>query len=240
MESSFVSLELYFEHRNYLPLLGIAAGVGYSVLNAPEHWRRAAMVLLLGWLAIAAFVTHSQAKVWGNEVLLSEIWAAEHPRSDRAVQVRSKVRYERGDTEGARQIFQDAAARGQGDDNAQLYLLLLDCYGRDATTPQALSRAASELRHDFPDFGTFDQLATLRVRATKNTCRGFGLAEWLTLTDAALANPRGHARYLVHYERALAYQSLRNLDGTVSELGRPRPRYPHATIQGMADAAPKA
>lgn len=215
LESSFLSLELYFEHRNYLPLLGIAMAVAHAVVHAPVRWRRTAGLVLAAWLAMAAFVTHAQAKVWGNEVLLAEIWGAEHPGSSRAVQVRAKVRYERGDSDGARRLFRAAAEQRVGDANAWLYLLLLDCYVDRVTTPQAIERARVQIANQLPDYGTFDQLGLLRERAASQRCAGFGLAEWLDLSEAMLANPRRHSLDLLYYQRGLAFQSLRDFDGTI-------------------------
>jgi len=83
LESSTIPLELYFEHRNYLP----AALLFWPVASAVVHWRKApvlrgalAALLLLG----AAWLTRERASVWSQPELLAKTWAVMNPGSSRA------------------------------------------------------------------------------------------------------------------------------------------------------------
>jgi hypothetical protein len=87
MESTLLPLELYFEHRNYLAVFGLALAVVCLVDQL------ASRLQLLGptiWLALPALIisaiiaTGLRASIWGNEYLLVIAQQREHPRSARA------------------------------------------------------------------------------------------------------------------------------------------------------------
>lgn len=83
MESGALKLELYFEHRNYLP----AALLFWPVTLALTRWgrhRRWGVFSALGFLAICAACTSVQAKLWGQPEQLAMTWAAQLPGSSRA------------------------------------------------------------------------------------------------------------------------------------------------------------
>jgi hypothetical protein len=82
LESTFIALELVFEHRNYLALFGPALAVAAGVARIP----RAPVALALGalLLAVLATLTWQRAHEWRNHEswLASEV--AHHPASLRA------------------------------------------------------------------------------------------------------------------------------------------------------------
>lgn len=97
MESSWVSLEPYFAHRNYLPAIGLVFALVYgtfAIRQSPHLWRGAfaIYVLLLGGL------TWMNTSLWGDRTLAAEIWVNEQPRSVRAV---INLAYDQERTQGA-------------------------------------------------------------------------------------------------------------------------------------------
>lgn len=91
LESSIIPLELYFEHRNYLPMVGVLYAVVGLIMAAGDRLRasgvqvhRIGIVLSCGTLALLAFGTHGRARIWGDEALLVESAVASHPNSLRA------------------------------------------------------------------------------------------------------------------------------------------------------------
>ncbi len=84
LESSVLCLELYFEHRNYLPMLGIYVAIGGFLVTRQAQAQR-----IVGFATGALFVlllvlSLLTAQVWGSHQRLATIWSAEHPRSPRA------------------------------------------------------------------------------------------------------------------------------------------------------------
>jgi hypothetical protein len=88
MESTFIALELYFEHRNYLPAVGLLFALVAGVNQLETRWPA-----LAGWLGLAVVVLvtrnllllNSQAVVWSNDRLLHMEAVNYHPRSERAL-----------------------------------------------------------------------------------------------------------------------------------------------------------
>jgi tetratricopeptide (TPR) repeat protein len=83
LESSTIPLELYFEHRNYLPaaLLFWPLAVAFSQWRARVSVRAAVSAIALLALALVAW---ERATVWSNQDLLTRVWALQHPGSSRA------------------------------------------------------------------------------------------------------------------------------------------------------------
>lgn len=81
LESTVIPLELYFEHRNYLPSVFICFSLAMLM------WSRlgnTGIVVLCFLLAISALVLKQRAEIWGNPKAQIYIWAQEHPDSVRA------------------------------------------------------------------------------------------------------------------------------------------------------------
>lgn len=83
LESTFIPLELYYEHRNYLPIAGVYLALVVLLWSLlPQRWLGRA--LLAASIITAAVMTHQQAVLWGNPFLQTTTRAVEHPHSVRA------------------------------------------------------------------------------------------------------------------------------------------------------------
>ena len=87
IESSVIGLELVFEHRNYLPLVGPFIAAALYLQRAIERTApnpRVPAVLVLAVVALLSFVTLSRASTWSDRERLFESTLARHPDSGRA------------------------------------------------------------------------------------------------------------------------------------------------------------
>jgi hypothetical protein len=91
LESSFIPLELYFEHRNYLAMFGILIALAYGLyclaMLDSKLGKLAAFFIAGIYLFSATMLTHQSAKTWNNSFDLLTIWATEHPDSLRAQRI---------------------------------------------------------------------------------------------------------------------------------------------------------
>jgi len=88
LESSFVSLELVYEHRNYLPSFGILFAVAYYLLWGLQRLastRRLAYPLVGVLTLVLAFTTFTRAGIWGDQLTLNMFTAQNHPESYRSL-----------------------------------------------------------------------------------------------------------------------------------------------------------
>lgn len=89
VESSFIPLELMYEHRNYMPSMGLALIAAYSFMLLFD-WLKERNLIVLGiglpvlFLSILMIGLVHRASIWSDYRMLSSKWAAEHPNSLRA------------------------------------------------------------------------------------------------------------------------------------------------------------
>ncbi len=87
LESTVLSLELYFEHRNYLPSFGIwIACIGLVIHNwgSIKKYRRVLSIALCSYLIFIAYSAYYQSYLWGKPNLYAYQQAIDHPLSLRA------------------------------------------------------------------------------------------------------------------------------------------------------------
>lgn len=88
LESTVIGLELAYEHRNYVPAIGICAMVLYYLAALFERLRSGIrMLVVTGFcmVLVFGFVTHARAEIWKSRLSLFESLANHHPNSYRAL-----------------------------------------------------------------------------------------------------------------------------------------------------------
>jgi tetratricopeptide (TPR) repeat protein len=83
MESTTIPLELYFEHRNYVPAMLLFWPLALW-LTGDGALARIKPALTVGALLLLATETWSAAKLWGEPNVQALVWAAQNPESPRA------------------------------------------------------------------------------------------------------------------------------------------------------------
>ncbi len=252
IESTVVPLELYFEHRNYLPMVGPLFALAYLACATPRRYLYAAVALLVVWICSAAFLTRYNAGIWGDRGKLTLVWARQSPDSIRATQTLGIYYYDRGARELARDTFDAAIVRFPEHDELRFQRTLIDCLDRGLAPGQwqSLVTIAGTTRYGraIPDvvsafgkqaIGTDRCHGTLEATATRQ------------LIAALLANPRfsrdDDTRGYMHYELAKLALADRDLDGLMREMDlsyalRPNPLVPreqaiHLLSAGLPEQA---
>jgi hypothetical protein len=144
VESTVVPLELYFEHRNYLPSLGLLLAAGTAVLAA-WPWSPRLLAMLSGlFLALIALSTSQRSMIWGNEALLLEVSARNHPHSLRANDVHVENLLGRGEVDAAL-ASSEQFARENPEYALPSLLHMISIYCRvDQAVPVSLIQAAAQ------------------------------------------------------------------------------------------------
>jgi hypothetical protein len=110
LEAFILPIELYFEHRNYLPGFGIIIAL-YGMWDASNlKARRALLFLYVGLILVFAFMSYSNARVWGDDRLLSRTWYQEREGSLRASQRYIQQMLFEGNTGEAEKVIDDYMA----------------------------------------------------------------------------------------------------------------------------------
>jgi hypothetical protein len=158
LESSTVALELYFEHRNYLPALLMFWPLAAWLCDAyrpsmprmklawpPANWRTAkallAAVLVLG----LTLMTYARAALWGNTHDQALLWAKLNPDSPRAQANAAQVEINTGHPMLAIARLKPLLAKSPDQAQLALNLIAAECQ-LGHVAPTTLSAANTSLR----------------------------------------------------------------------------------------------
>lgn len=147
LESSIFALELYFEHRNYLPSLGIWFAVVAGLWSVQRRWP-----LLRGWLTLLLLLVlarnwillGSQALVWSDSHLLHIDAVNHHPRSPRALLELAQLYALDNNLSGALELLEQAPLSASGGVvEPALLRVIYHCQAGVAPPPQLLDGVAA-------------------------------------------------------------------------------------------------
>jgi len=188
LESGWIPLELYYEHRNYLPamLLFWPIGIGLGTPGALRWLRGLVAAAVLIWLAS---LTLERASLWGNGFRQAQVWAALNPDSARAQANAAQygVAHDRPRLAAAR--LRNALDAHPHDLQIPVNLIGAECR-LNALRPQSLQAARRALTTTRVG-GTlgFNWFNTMIEMAKQHQCNGFDYAAVQSLLDAARQNP---------------------------------------------------
>lgn len=189
LESTSVPLELYFEHRNYVPTLLMfwPLGLWLADTHTLSTLRRVLMFTLPLGLAV---MTHARAEVWGNVHTQALLWARINPNSARAQANAAQVEAQEGHPHDAIKRLQPLLSSQP--DQIQLAFTLIDARCMEGGLHPGDIVAARTAMEKSANLGSlfvhwFDRALPI---ATSGGCPGLGPAELLTLINAGLHNSK--------------------------------------------------
>lgn len=189
LESTSIPLELYFEHRNYLPALLMFWPLGLWLADVRKlHLLKYALMLVLP-LGLA-WMTHARAELWGNVHSQALLWARINPDSARAQTNAAQIEMQAGQPDAAIQRLEKLLARQP--DQVQLAFNLVGARCMTGGIRAADLAAAQTAMQGTPNTGTlfanwFDR--TLPV-ALSGDCPGLTAQRLQELIDTGLKNPK--------------------------------------------------
>lgn len=191
LESSFIPLELAFDHRNYAPLLGpaLALCVGWAwLLRQPQLLRLRRPLLAAGLAYVIGLGAGSawSASLWGRPLEQAAFWVQRQPESRRAVYHYGDLLLRHGDASGAANLYQRALARWPSDTVLGLSLFNLRC---DLAGDEPDSAHAAALLPRYDGNATVRVVGLLQGLADAlehGRCANHPAGEALPVVDAAL------------------------------------------------------
>jgi len=84
IESTFIPLELYFEHRNYIGAGLIFLPLVASLVEAKRISTSVKSIIVIAIITTLGFLTFQRALLWSNTFFLEKYWALSAPESPRA------------------------------------------------------------------------------------------------------------------------------------------------------------
>jgi tetratricopeptide (TPR) repeat protein len=188
MESGWIPLELYFEHRNYLPAMLLFWPIGL-VFGKPGALRFLRVLAAATILAVLAVFTFQRASLWGDGFRQAQVWAAINPDSARAQTNAAlyDLQHDRPRLAAAR--LQLAITRHPDDLQIPVNLMGAECR-LGAVQPTTLAAAENALeKARVGGQVTFNWFGEALDLASKHACTGLDFQALQATLDAARRNP---------------------------------------------------
>lgn len=167
LESTVFPLELYFEHRNYLPAIGIViAAVGLSTYvfdqvsnRLPGNWRKILPAAgLIITLAAYLMLSGRTTVLWSRPLDMAYLWSVAHPESVRARLYLMSATLEHGRYDMAEKVLADIRKDFPQLPHSEIYVLDSRCTS-DALPlpdPDMIVRKILETSHFKGTYGVFN------------------------------------------------------------------------------------
>ncbi len=175
LESSFIGLVLYFEHRNYLALLGIIFLTFYSILWLFDHifssfLRKVTFFFSPLFLALFLLITGSQTDLWGKPLTQTVFWAQEHPHS-LAAQSHAVAFFQRiNEYDEAEKYIKNMVTTFPKNSSPYLYWIALSCLHESVNLPD-MSHMIRHFKNTQYDHATPDLITFILEKRAKGYCQ---------------------------------------------------------------------
>ena len=207
IESTNLALEPYFEHRNYLPIIGpiLALSTFLSLSNQKN--------LRFGLTAVTVFVTINAyflivfASLWGEPSMASRYWTMRYPDSVRAVTTMASFQLSEEGPLRTVQTIDDFATRHPQHAYLRIQQLNLLCrYAETANHEQVLSQLRRELPSVTFTYTAGSMLSQLFDASVATDCPALSPDTVVALASLLRNNPRyvGDSVYNQFSEKLLA------------------------------------
>jgi hypothetical protein len=225
IESSVFALENYFEHRNYLPAIGLLFLVVYLVWQVPVRWRNLSRAALAGYAVLFLLICDATAEVWGNHRLAAELWYQEHPGSERGAQYLAQQYALAGQPEKAQALIDQTSRSHPNNIGLALQSLQTSCgLGMEQKMLERLldPAAGTLLRNGSASTLICEVLNKTALMVTEKQCDPVSSDAMHSIIEPIMDNPRlRHSPdigYCLHDVQAMLYYFDGNLDMTMQHL----------------------
>lgn len=228
LESTTIPIELYFEHRNYMPMLGIIFFIVYLVISSSLLKRLYKISLLFFLTMILCLITKVESDLWGNPVAAITIWAHENPGSVRArLAVTSAYRLLNADAEYDETIYRyTRSTYEQSHTNAfaRFALMSAECLyippEKDRLTPQQVT----DWDGVYFDTAAGEELVKLVEQVASGACPEVLDTPGLLSMFTSISKTEGFRvsgskfKHAFYYARSRIYLVLRQLDPLITDM----------------------
>jgi hypothetical protein len=215
LESTVVPLELYYEHRNYLPALLMYWPLSIWLSNATPAMARTRTALIIGLPCLLAFLTHSRSLVWDNPYRQAVLFARASPNSPRAQVTAAYYHLKHGHARLAAAMLRTEMRKHPDEILAPLHLAEAEC-AMGALAPNTRPQLLRAVEYEQEHFGVlFYWLLDEVPLATSGDCHNFDL-NFLNAMVATLS------RNSIFEGRPLHLRDIQYLQGRL-DLARHQP-----------------
>lgn len=214
MESSIFPLEIYFEHRNYLPAIGLALAAGAGFAGLELRLRRAIAILGVAYLSLYAFVLYETSQQWGNTLVAADLWYHENPKSDRATQYYAQTLLTYSRLDEIKRLYEKVIEEKPHNVAHRLQYLITRCLRNEPFTEDEWvtlhhSLTVSKLNYAIP--ASIEKISDIAI---DNLCPAvISREQAIAVGESAVSNPRFVANGVVGHWIFMALAQLYDVSG---------------------------
>jgi hypothetical protein len=223
IESSVVQLEIYFEHRNYLPSIGPLILIIYGLWQFPHDLRRLRMYLLGAYSLLLAFVLWQLTTMWGQPIVAAQMLTYRHPLSVRAIQFNANQLSSSGQVaEAATFIWQAHMSLPNDTGLAVQGLQFLCAYSSTDDYKLIVEGILPQLREGNFSHQVATSLPLMYKQLSDGTCPSQRASHLHNIIDALMANQNfifsARTMATLHYLKGRLYMRDRDFNLTVEHM----------------------
>ena len=220
LESTTIPLELYFEHRNYLPVIGPVFALCFFVFRISGRYRVVSRIAFAAYAVVNAGILFGVTSTWGNPLLAATLWHNQDPASVRAATTLASQQLSRFGPETAMETLRDFAGRAPHHAYIRIPELNLACR---LAPRQDHSGLVTTLETGLPSVAfsltTGEMLDQLLTTSVSNQCDSVHPDTIAALATAVMKNPKySGSAYYTRFHHMLMARIARNSGDTEATL----------------------
>lgn len=232
MESTFIPLELYFEHRNYLALLGIIWVVTYLLFLAFQRFPKSTLFFSICYLALIVFFSWYGSKIWSQKELILVNWGINKESSPRAQLFVADYWIEKKQLDKAIEVYDKAASNHPKNLLIRLNQLLSHCQvGKD--TAQLIQQLDEEILHTYSHVAIGTTLNLILKEFSQGKCQALKYANFRSLLLKLSKHPSHQSPSIatdIYYALGKVEKSAGEVDKAMQAMDRSFHLYPDPRV----------
>lgn len=202
IESSFIGLELYFEHRNYLPSVFLFIAAAALLVDLAQRRREGGALAIGLILAVYGTFLFMNVDLWRDNRKMFMVWAEQTPSSERAQLQVASLWARNGEYAKALSFVERGAAAKPDSPRSSLYDMAIKCHAGLPITDEMIRNTLHALRVYPYHQSTYNYFKEVLIAKRVANC-SLSFDSLAQLTDALFSSETirsGNVRALKHFE----------------------------------------
>lgn len=223
LESTVIGLELYFEHRNYVAILGPCFAIGWYLRVLSQQYQKLVMLGSAAYLLLLVGITAFVVQLWGKPLHAAELWFEKQFGSERVTEHYALLSLEQGNTMQAYFALQAQVNACEQCIGSRLQYALVACAVADEGSMRENISRVQQLAERQHIIGSAPAvLASFKTQIQNKNCSLLGLPELVALNKLLLQyqtidiNPGKHFALLLNLHDL--YDSLNDKTASLQYL----------------------
>jgi hypothetical protein len=218
LESTTIPLELYFEHRNYLPIIGPVFALCYGIFALKGRYHTVARAALGAYIIINAIILIGVSSLWGKPLLAATYWHERDPASVRAATNLATKQLSTSGPDSAINTLREFARQNPEHAYVRIPELNLSCTLRPHESHAAI---IGHLESALPSVAymvrTGEMLDQLLSASLASNCESVNTAVIADLANAVMRNPRYSSNISHNQFHHMLMARLANISGNIDQ-----------------------